>query len=65
MRRDTRVSAAAHPAQPGVASDPRRWPARSLACAQALAKIELQTLAKSDNGPPTAVRSDAIERSSP
>ena len=50
MRRDPRVSTAADPAQRGVESDPRRWPARSLACAQTCAQIELRTHANDSKG---------------
>jgi len=50
MWRDPRASTAADPAQRGVESDPRRWSARSLACAQTLVRIELRTLANSLSG---------------
>ena len=50
MQRDPRASTAADPAQRGVESDPRRWPARSLASPQSLAQIELRTLANDSNG---------------
>ena len=51
MRRDPRVSTTADPAQRGVESDPRRWPARSLAWAQTIAQTGLRTLANDSNGP--------------
>ena len=56
MRRDPRVSTAADPAQRGVESDPRRWPARSLASPQTFARIALQTLATDSNGPQAEAR---------
>ena len=64
MRRDPRVSTAANPAQRGVESDPRRWPARSLASPQTFAQIELKTLANARNGPQAAAHFYAIERNS-
>ena len=51
MRRDPGASTTADPAQRGVESDPRRWPARSLACAQTIAQIELRALATDSSGP--------------
>ena len=63
MRRDPRASTAADPAQRGGASDPRHWPARSLACAKTFAQIELLTLAQTATGCQplfTPMRSNAI-----
>jgi hypothetical protein len=51
MQRDPGASTAADPAQRGVESDPRRWPARSLACAPSIEKPGLRTPAKDGNGP--------------
>ena len=62
MQRDPRASTTADPAQRGVDADPRRWLARSLASPQALAKIELQTLANAQNGPSGNRQFDAMER---
>ena len=51
MRHDLNASTAADPAQRGVESDPRCWLARSLACAQTCAQIELRTHTNDSKGP--------------
>jgi hypothetical protein len=62
MRRDPRASTTADPAQRGVEFDPRHWPARSLAGAQAFAQIGLRTPANSRNGPSDDIQIDTVER---